>query len=72
MGRPKKTGPNYFQNLEWVSIKKNNQHSKNISINMLDDNKNVIKTFSDKTDLWDTKKLYIFDKSVPYHQSNHT
>lgn len=41
---------NYFKNLEWVDIKKNNQHSKNISINMLDDNKNIIKSFSSYTE----------------------
>jgi hypothetical protein len=41
---------NYFKNLEWVNVEKNNQHSKNISINMLDDNKNIIKTFNSYTD----------------------
>jgi hypothetical protein len=41
---------NYYENLEWCSVKKNNQHSKNISINMLDDNKNIIKTFSSYTE----------------------
>lgn len=41
---------NYYKNLEWVSVEKNNQHSKNISINMLDDNKSIIKTFNSYTD----------------------
>jgi hypothetical protein len=40
---------NYYKNLEWVSIAKNNQHSKNISINMLDNHKNIIKTFESYT-----------------------
>ena len=40
---------NYYKNLEWISVEKNNQHSKNISINMLDDNKNTIKTFNSYT-----------------------
>lgn len=43
---------NYYKNLEWVSIKKNNQHSKNISINMLDDNKKIIKIFNSYTDAY--------------------
>jgi hypothetical protein len=48
---------NYFKNLEWVSIKKNNQHSKNISVNMLDDDKNIIKTFSSYTEACKYLKL---------------
>ena len=48
---------NYYKNLEWVSVKKNNQHSKNISINMLDDNKNIIKTFSSYTEAFKYLKL---------------
>jgi len=48
---------NYYKNLEWVSVKKNNNHSKNISINMLDDNKNIIKTFSSYTDAFKYLKL---------------
>jgi len=48
---------NYYKNLEWVSAKKNNQHSKNISINMLDDNKNIIKTFSSYTEAFKYLKL---------------
>lgn len=41
---------NYYKNLEWVNVKQNNRHSKNISVNMLDDNKNIIKTFSSYTE----------------------
>ena len=48
---------NYYKNLEWVDIKKNNQHSKNISINMLDDNKNIIKSFSSYTEAFKYLKL---------------
>lgn len=48
---------NYYKNLEWVNIEKNNQHSKNISINMLDDNKNIIKTFSSYTNAYKYLKL---------------
>jgi hypothetical protein len=36
---------NYYKNLEWVTVEKNNQHSKNKCISMLDDNKNVLKIF---------------------------
>lgn len=48
---------NYYKNLEWTSIKKNNQHSKNISINMLDDDKNIIKSFSSYTKAFKYLKL---------------
>ena len=48
---------NYYKNLEWVNVKKNNQHSKNIAINMLDDNKNIIKKFSSYTDAYKFLKL---------------
>jgi hypothetical protein len=48
---------NYYKNLEWTSIKKNNQHSKNISINMLDDDKNIIKSFSSYTEAFKYLKL---------------
>lgn len=43
---------NYYKNLEYISIAKNNQHSKNIRINMLDENKNIIKTFSSYTECY--------------------
>jgi hypothetical protein len=49
---------NYYKNLEWVDIKKNNQHSKNISINMLDDNKNIIKSFSSYTEAFKYLNLH--------------
>ena len=48
---------NYYKNLEWVSVKKNNQHSKNIVVNMLDDNKNIIKTFLSYTDAYKYLKI---------------
>ena len=48
---------NYYKNLEWVNVKKNNQHSKNISINMLDDNKNIIKIFSSYTEAYKYLKI---------------
>ena len=48
---------NDYKNLEWVSVKKNNQHSKNISINMLDENKNIIKTFTSYTEAFKYLKL---------------
>lgn len=51
---------NYYKNLEWVNIKKNNQHSKNIKINMLDDNKNIVKTFSSYTEA----HIYINNKNT--------
>jgi hypothetical protein len=37
---------NYYKNLEWTTIKKNNQHSKNIKVQMLNDKKNIIKMFN--------------------------
>lgn len=43
---------NYYENLEWVTVAKNNQHSKNKSINMLDNNKNIIQTFASFTDAY--------------------
>jgi hypothetical protein len=40
---------NYYKNLEWVTIKKNNQHSKNKKISMLNDSNKVINTFDSIT-----------------------
>ena len=41
-----------IKNLEWVTISENNKHSKNIYINMLDDNKNINKTFESYTSVY--------------------
>ena len=41
---------NYYKNLEWVTIDKNNKHSKNKKINMLDNNKKIIKQFESLTE----------------------
>lgn len=43
---------NYYKNLEWVSIDKNNKHSKNTSISMLDEKKKIIKTFVSHTEAY--------------------
>ena len=40
-----------------MSVKKNNQHSKNIVVNMLDNNKNIIKTFLSYTDAYKYLKI---------------
>lgn len=44
---------NYYKNLEWVTIKKNNQHSKNKKIAMLNDSNKVINTFDSITHAYD-------------------
>lgn len=43
---------NYYKNLEWVTVEKNNQHSKNIKICMIDDDNNIIKYFDSFTDAY--------------------
>jgi hypothetical protein len=48
---------NYYKNLEWCTVKKNNRHSKCIKINMLDDNKNIIKAFPSYTKAYHFLKL---------------
>jgi len=65
---------NYYKNLEWVSIAKNNQHSKNISINMLDDNKNIIKTFDSYTLAYkylNKKNTSCIQKQTPNNKKAH-
>lgn len=37
---------NHYKNLEWTTIEKNNQHSKNIKVQMLGDKKDVINVFN--------------------------